>query len=251
MTVRSTRKPPETRPLSERDALAMIGFGRHDLAADRDEPERIERITRELRNGFRALQDVEPAVTVFGSARLGEDTPEYRETREVCRRVARAGYNLITGGGPGLMEAANRGARDGGGLSIGVNIQLPMEQKPNDHLDRRFECRYFFVRKLLFVRYACAFLIFPGGFGTFDEAFEALTLVQTHKIPNFPVLFFGGDFWQDLERQLDRMHARGIIDDEDRGRVRMVRDVDQALEILLGCHAGLCTELGRPALEPR
>ncbi|MFO0689116.1 MAG: TIGR00730 family Rossman fold protein [Myxococcota bacterium] len=240
-----------TKRLSEHDALAMIGFGPHDRASDHDEPERIERITRELRNGFRALQDVEPAVTVFGSARLAADTPEYRETREVCRRVAGAGYNVITGGGPGLMEAANRGARDGGGLSVGVNIQLPMEQKPNPFLDRRFECRYFFVRKLLFVRYACAFLIFPGGFGTFDEAFEALTLVQTHKIPNFPVLFFGGDFWSDLERQLDRMHARGIIDDEDRGRVRMVRDVDEALEILLGCHRGLCAELGRPPLVPR
>lgn len=240
-----------TKRLSERDALAMIGFGRHDLADDRDEPERIERITRELRNGFRALQDVEPAVSVFGSARLSADTPEYRETREVCRRIARAGYNVITGGGPGLMEAANRGAREGGGLSIGVNIQLPVEQSPNEYIDRSFECRYFFVRKLLFVRYACAFLIFPGGFGTLDEAFEALTLVQTHKIPDFPVIFFGGDFWRDLEAQLDRMHGRGIIDDEDRKMIRLVGDADDALEILLGCHQGLCAELGRPALRPR
>jgi len=240
-----------TKRLSERDALAMIGFGPHDAAGDRDEPERIARITRELRNGFRALQDVEPAVSVFGSARLPEDSPEYRETREVCRRIARAGYNVITGGGPGLMEAANRGARDGGGLSIGVNIQLPLEQKPNAWLDRSFECRYFFVRKLLFVRYACAFLIFPGGFGTFDEAFEALTLVQTQKIPDFPVIFFGGDFWRDLEAQLDRMHGRGIIDDDDRKMIRMVADADEALEILLGCHQGLCTDLGRPALRPR
>jgi len=240
-----------TKRLSERDALAMIGFGRHDLADDRDEPERIERITRELRNGFRALQDVEPAVSVFGSARLSADTPEYRETREVCRRIARAGYNVITGGGPGLMEAANRGAREGGGLSIGVNIQLPVEQSPNEYVDRSFACRYFFVRKLLFVRYACAFLIFPGGFGTLDEAFEALTLVQTHKIPDFPVIFFGGDFWRDLEAQLDRMHGRGIIDDEDRKMIRLVGDADDALEILLGCHRGLCAELGRPALRPR
>ena len=238
MTDRSKRKPT-TRPLSERDALAMIGFGRHDLDTSRDEPERLQRILRELRNGFRALQDVEPAVSVFGSARLAEGTPDYALTREVCRRVAQAGYNVITGGGPGLMEAANRGAREGGGLSIGVNIQLPVEQRPNPYLDRQFECRYFFARKLLFVRHACAFLIFPGGFGTLDEAFEALTLVQTHKIPNFPVLFFGGEFWQDLERQLDRMQALGIIDDEDRGMVRMVRDVEQALEILLGCHQGM------------
>ena len=237
--------------LSERDALAIIGFGRHDDVDDRDEPERLKRITLELRNGFRALQDVEPAVSVFGSARLADGTPEYREAREVCRRLTLAGYNVITGGGPGLMEAANRGAREGGGLSIGVNIQLPTEQRPNDYLDRRFECRYFFVRKLLFVRYSCAFLIFPGGFGTLDEAFEALTLVQTHKIPNFPVLFFGGDFWRDLEAQLDRMHARGIIDDEDRAMVQRVDGADQALEILLACRPGLCAVPGRPALRTR
>ncbi len=239
------------RPISEQEALSMIGFGRHEPGDGRDEPERIERITRELRNGFRALQDVEPAVSVFGSARLAADTAEYAETREVCRRIARAGYNVITGGGPGLMEAANRGAREGGGLSVGVNIQLPLEQKPNAWLDRSFECRYFFVRKLLFVRYACAFLIFPGGFGTFDEAFEALTLVQTHKIPDFPVLFFGGDFWRDLEAQLDRMHDRGIIDDEDRRMVRLVRDADEAIAILQECHPGLCETLGRPPLRPR
>jgi len=240
-----------TNPLSETDALAMIGFGRHGTGTDRDEPERIARITRELRNGFRALADVEPAISVFGSARLGADSAEYRETREVCRRVARAGYNVITGGGPGLMEAANRGARDGGGLSVGVNIELPAEQRPNPFLDRAFACRYFFVRKLLFVRYACAFLIFPGGFGTLDEAFEALTLVQTHKIPDFPVLFFGGDFWRDLEAQLDRMHGRGIIDDADRAMVRRVADVDEALEILIGCHAASCVATGRPPLAPR
>ncbi len=237
--------------LSERDALAIIGFGRHADDGDRDEPERLQRITRELRNGFRALQDVEPAVSVFGSARLGEDTPEYRETREVCRRIARAGYNVITGGGPGLMEAANRGARDGDGLSVGVNIELHTEQNPNPYLDRRFECRYFFVRKLLFVRYACAFLIFPGGFGTLDEAFEALTLVQTQKIPNFPVLFFGGDFWRDLEAHLDRMQARGIIEDGEREMVRMVGGADEALEILLACQTELCAEHGRPPLRPR
>lgn len=240
-----------TERLSERDALAIIGFHGFGEADEREEPERLKRITLELRNGFRALADVEPAVSIFGSARLSEATPEYREAREVCRRIALAGYNVITGGGPGLMEAGNRGARDAGGLSVGINIQLPTEQRPNDYLDRHFECRYFFVRKLLFVRYACAFLIFPGGFGTLDEAFEALTLVQTQKIPNFPVLFFGGDFWRDLDAQLDRMHARGIIDDGDRAMVRRVDGADQALEILLGCHAGLCAELGHPPLRPR
>lgn len=223
--------------VSESDALAIIGFGRHAAGVDGDDSDRLQRITRELRNGFRALQDVEPAVSAFGSARLGEDTPEYRQTREVCRRIARGGFNVITGGGPGLMEAANRGARDGGGLSVGVNIELHTEQRANAYLDRRFECRYFFVRKLLFVRYACAFLIFPGGFGTLDEAFEALTLVQTHKIPNFPVLFFGGDFWRDMQAHLDRMQRGGLIDETERGMVRMVDGVDEALEILAGCHS--------------
>ena len=237
--------------LSESDALAIIGLGRHAGDVDRDESDRLQRITRELRNGFRALQDVEPAVSVFGSARLGEDTPEYRDTREVCRRIALVGYNVITGGGPGLMEAANRGARDGGGLSVGVNIELRTEQRPNLYLDRRFECRYFFVRKLLFVRYARAFLIFPGGFGTLDEAFEALTLVQTHKIPNFPVLFFGGEFWQDMEAHLDRMQRGGLIDDLERGMVRMVGGVDEALEILRGCHAERRVEARRSPLTAR
>lgn len=235
------------------DALALIGFGREGIDADagRDEPERLLRIQRELRNGFHALADVEPAVSVFGSARLGESTPEYAHAREVLRRFARAGFNVITGGGPGLMEAANRGAREGGALSVGVNIELRMEQVPNPYLDRSFECRYFFVRKLLFVRYACAFLIFPGGFGTLDEAFEALTLVQTQKIPHFPVFFFGGDFWRDIESHLDRLHAKDMIDDHDRSMVRMVDDADQALEILLACHEQLCAETGRPALRAR
>lgn len=240
---------------SIREALALIGFERDQEAGpadrDRDDPERLRRITQELRNGFRALADVDPAVSVFGSARLGEGTPEYAEAREVARRVARAGYNVITGGGPGLMEAANRGAREGGGLSVGVNIELRTEQRPNAWLDRQFECRYFFVRKLLFVRYACAFLIFPGGFGTLDEAFEALTLVQTQKIPHFPVLFFGGDFWRDLEAQLDRIRERGMIDDVDRAMVRRVENADQALEILLACHEPLCQATGRRPLQPR
>ncbi|MEZ4331365.1 MAG: TIGR00730 family Rossman fold protein [Myxococcota bacterium] len=239
---------------SVRDALAAIGFGPDDALVDgaaADDGERLARIQRELRNGFRALQDVEPAVSVFGSARLDESTPDYQSTRSVLRAIARAGYNVITGGGPGLMEAANRGAREGGGLSVGVNIELITEQRPNDHLDRVFTCRYFFVRKLLFVRYACAFLIFPGGFGTLDEAFEALTLVQTQKIPHFPVLFFGGDFWRDLEAHLDRLQARGMIDDADRAMVRMVDGADDALAILRQCHERLCNELGRRPLVPR
>lgn len=157
--------------------LESIGWG-----AEGDE-ERVARITAELRMGFAALRDVEPAVSIFGSARAWEGSPECVMAREVAREVSRAGFNVLTGGGPGVMEAANRGCREGGGLSIGLSIRLPREQRTNGFVDRECAFGHFFVRKLMFVKYSCAFLIFPGGFGTLDEAFEALTLVQTHKIP--------------------------------------------------------------------
>jgi hypothetical protein len=161
------------------------------------------------------------------------------------------GFNVLTGGGPGVMEAANRGCREGGGLSIGLSIRLPKEQRTNRYVERECRFRYFFVRKLMFVKYSCAFLIFPGGFGTLDEAFEALTLVQTHKIPHFPVLLFGGRFWMGLHRQLDTMERRGSISGEERAQVRVVRSEDEVVEILRGCHEGLCATLHKPPLAPR
>jgi uncharacterized protein (TIGR00730 family) len=163
--------------------------------------------------------------------------------------VARAGFNILTGGGPGIMEAANRGCREGGGLSIGLNIRLPAEQRRNPYAERVLEFRYFFVRKLMFVKYSCAFLIFPGGYGTLDEAFEALTLVQTHRIPHFPVLLFGEPFWDDLERQLDRLEASALISAGDRQRLKRVEGAEQAVEILRRCHEGLCRDLGKPPLR--
>jgi len=227
------------------EALESIGWA----GISGDDRARIDRIAAELDSGIRTLRDVEPAVAFFGSARSAESAPEYAMAREVARAVARMGFNVITGGGPGVMEAANCGCREGGGLSVGLTIHLPKEQRTNRFVERECSFRYFFVRKLMFVKHSCAFLIFPGGFGTLDEAFEALTLVQTHKIPHFPVLLFGGDFWDGLHRQLDTMETHGVISTDDRARIRLVSAPDEALAILRRCHEGLCASLHKPPLR--
>jgi uncharacterized protein (TIGR00730 family) len=159
---------------------------------------RVVRIAAEFIRGFRALHFVGPCVTVFGSARFGEEHPHYRLARRTAERVSRMGFTILTGGGPGIMEAANRGARDAGGPSIGCNIKLPMEQKPNPYIDRFVEFRYFFVRKVMLVKYSYAFVVLPGGFGTLDELFEAVTLIQTDKIADFPVVLMGTEYWGPL-----------------------------------------------------
>jgi uncharacterized protein (TIGR00730 family) len=156
----------------------------------------------ELLRGFRALHFAGPCVTVFGSARFQENDPYYALAREVGQALARAGFTVMTGGGPGIMEAANRGAREVGGRSLGCNIELPAEQKPNPYLDKMVEFRHFFVRKVMLVKYSYAFVVMPGGFGTMDELFEVLVLVQTGKIQNFPVVLLGGEFWRPLLAQL-------------------------------------------------
>ena len=159
---------------------------------------RAFRIFRELIHGFRALHFVGPCITVFGSARFRPDHPYYTLTREIGARIARAGFTVMTGGGPGLMEAANRGAKEARGVSIGCNIVLPKEQKPNPYLDKFVEFRYFFVRKMMLVKYSYGFVAVPGGFGTMDELFEVATLIQTGKIKNFPVVLLGVDYWSPL-----------------------------------------------------
>ena len=227
------------------DALESIGWD--GIAAD--DRARIARIAAEFDSGFRTLRDVEPAVAFFGSARSAAGASEYAAAREVACAVARMGFSVITGGGPGVMEAANRGCREGGGLSVGLTIHLPREQRTNRFVERECSFRYFFVRKLMFVKHSCAFLIFPGGFGTLDEAFEALTLVQTHKIPHFPVLLFGGDFWDGLHLQLERMERQGAIVSDDRARMRRVSTPEEAVEILRCCHEGLCASLHKPPLR--
>lgn len=152
----------------------------------------------EIMKGFRKLHFVGPCVTVFGSARFTAEHPHYVLARDVGQRLARAGFTVMTGGGPGIMEAANRGAKEVGGYSVGCNIELPQEQKPNPYLDRWVTFRHFFVRKLMLVKYSYAFIAMPGGFGTLDEIFETATLIQTHKIKDFPLILVGKDYWQPL-----------------------------------------------------
>ena len=196
---------------------------------------RLFRILAEFVEGFDTMASVPPAVTVFGSARAAEGDEEYDRARELCRRLAGHGCSIVTGGGPGVMEAANRGAQEGGGLSIGLNIELPFEQQPNEYIDKLISFRYFFVRKVMFVKYAMAFIIFPGGFGTMDELFEALTLIQTRKIKPFPVYMIGRDYWSGLVDWVrGRMLAEDKILPEDMEIIHLVDSLDEVEEAVLG-----------------
>ena len=213
--------PPSTPDPTERQFLQ----GPHTR---RQELRQAWRIFVECIRGFRALHFVGPCVTVFGSARFDETHPYYALGEEVGARLADAGLTVMTGGGPGLMEAANRGARRAGGRSIGCNIRLPFEQKPNPYLDRMVEFRYFFVRKLMLVKYSYAFVALPGGFGTLDEIFETLVLIQTGKMKRFPLVLLGVDFWKPLVNMLrDRLLPAGTID---RGDVEGIAVTDSPSE---------------------
>ncbi len=189
---------------------------------------RVFRIQSELVEGFETLNDLGPAVSIFGSARLKEGSEYYRLAEELANKLSEKGFSVITGGGPGIMEGANRGAKKGKGRSVGLNIELPTEQVQNKYQDIDLSFRYFFIRKLMFVKYSIAFVIFPGGFGTMDELFEALTLVQTKKIGLFPIILFGKDYWQGL---LDWMGSRlvsaGAITKEDLDLCTVVDSLDE------------------------
>ena len=185
-------------------------------------------IARELIRGFRTLHFVGPCVTVFGSARFKEDHPYYAVARSVGRMLAEMGFTVMTGGGPGIMEAANRGAKDAGGRSVGCNIVLPKEQKINAYLDRWVTFRYFFVRKVMLVKYSYAFVVMPGGIGTMDELFEAVTLIQTKKIENFPVVLIGKDYWRPLVDFLDEMVSVGTIAATDLDLLLFTDSLDEA-----------------------
>jgi uncharacterized protein (TIGR00730 family) len=187
-------------------------------------------IAREFIRGFRALHFSGPCVAVFGSARFPESSPYYEQTRRLSAEIAKLGFTIMTGGGPGLMEAANRGARDVGGRSVGCNIVLPMEQNPNPYLDQWVNIRYFFVRKTLLIKYSYAFVIVPGGFGTLDEFFEAMTLIQTGKIQNFPVIIFGREFHHELVAYLDKMRRLKTISESDLKLFLVTDSVDEAVE---------------------
>jgi uncharacterized protein (TIGR00730 family) len=195
---------------------------------------RIWRIALELVRGFRALHFIGPCVTVFGSARFEPDDRYYELARETGERLARAGFAVMTGGGPGVMEAANRGAQEGGGLSVGCNIELPYEQSENDYVDLSVEFRYFFVRKVMLVKYSTAFVILPGGFGTMDEIFETATLVQTSKISDFPLVLIGRDYWQGLLEFMNRtMVPQRTISPEDAQRFVVTDSPAEAVDHIL------------------
>jgi len=204
----------------------------------------VQEIADEFFTGFNAVADLPtPAVTIFGSARVAEDHPAYATAREVGRRFAEAGFVVVTGGGPGVMEAANRGAKEGGGLSVGFNIVLPHEQESNPYLDVNLVFDHFYVRKTMFVKAAEGFVIFPGGFGTLDELFEALTLIQTGKIQDFPVVLFDSDYWRGLTDWIrERLLADGMISPEDWEQLYVTDDPGEAVETVVSCYERRCAE---------
>jgi len=187
------------------------------------------RALRDFIRGFRALHFVGPCVTIFGSARFNEGHPHYTLAREVGRRVSALGFTVMTGGGPGIMEAANRGARDNGGRSVGCNIELPFEQDPNPYLDKWITCHYFFVRKVLLFKYSYAFVVLPGGLGTLDELCEALTLIQTGKIKSFPVVLIGTVYWQPFLTLLREMITHGAVSAADLDLLFVTDNLDEAM----------------------
>jgi uncharacterized protein (TIGR00730 family) len=211
---------------SETDRARAAAFTHSD-------PWRVLRITGEFVAGFDALADVGPAVSIFGSARTLADDPMYQAARDVAFKLATSGFATITGGGPGIMEAANRGASEAGGVSVGANIELPMEQGLNQYVNLPLNFRYFFVRKTMFVKYAVGFIIFPGGFGTLDELFEALTLIQTGKLGHFPVVLFGAAFWRGLIDWMEgAVIAGGKISAADRALITLTDDPEHVVSVI-------------------
>ncbi|WZP00044.1 TIGR00730 family Rossman fold protein [Isosphaeraceae bacterium EP7] len=213
-----------------------------ELAAfTHSEPWRVLRIQSEFVHAINTLAEVGAGVAVFGSARMNEESPYYKAARELGGKLVDAGFAVITGGGPGLMEAANRGALEAGGLSIGCNIELPFEQDHNPYLSLSIDFRYFFVRKTMFVKFANGFVIFPGGFGTLDEMFEALTLVQTQKIRRFPIVLFGESYWRGLiDWVKNTLLEQGTISAEDLNLLIVTDSVDEARDILVDCYNTRC-----------
>jgi len=202
---------------------------------------RVLRIQSEFVSGFNALAELGAAISVFGSARFAEDHPMYLQARALGKALVEAGFGVITGGGPGIMEAANRGAHDAKGVSVGLNIELPFEQKGNPYTTISVNFRYFFVRKTMFVKYSNGFIIFPGGFGTLDELFESLTLVQTKKIKQFPIVLFGSEYWKGM---LDWIKGTLLVDKtispEDLNLLVVTDSIEEARDILVDCYNSRC-----------
>jgi uncharacterized protein (TIGR00730 family) len=231
-------KEPETRSLaglharfgSQKTEEARFLAGRHSRIY---EALRVFRIMKEFIRGFRALHFIGPTVTVFGSARFDENHRYSALARETGSRLARAGFAVMTGGGPGIMMAANRGCKEAGGFSVGCNIRLPYEQRANPYLDRVVEFYYFFVRKVMLVKYSYAFVFFPGGFGTLDEMMEALTLIQTGKLYDFPVILVGKDYWEPYLRYLEACStAYGTLKKEDLSLITLTDSPEEAVQVI-------------------
>jgi hypothetical protein len=228
----SDRPPKRDRRTEDRKLLQPIPYA--DTSFLETDAWRALRIVGEFVDGFDALARLGPAVTVFGSARTERNDPSYAAARRLGAGLAGAGFTVITGGGPGIMEAANRGCQESGGYSVGCSIELPHEQASNPYLDLDITFRYFFVRKTMFVKYAQGFVIFPGGFGTLDELFESVTLVQTGKIEHFPIVLIGGDYWKGLIDWLrTRVAGADNIGLADLEILRVTDDVDEACEIFV------------------
>jgi uncharacterized protein (TIGR00730 family) len=231
-------EPPSARRAPATADEEIIYADSTSVVSERSEAERLRRIERELVFGFNELGKIGPAICVFGSARTPADSPEYELARQVGRATGEAGFAVITGGGPGTMEAANRGAQDAGALSVGLNIELPREQAINPYVDLGIEFHYFFTRKLMFVRYSDAFIVFPGGFGTLDELFEALTLIQTGKAIDHPVVLEGSGFWSDLIDWIEsRPLAQGMLSREDLAQAELADGVEDVMSRL---RSGIC-----------
>ncbi|MFI5134404.1 MAG: TIGR00730 family Rossman fold protein [Chitinophagales bacterium] len=190
----------------------------------------VLKVMNQFIKGFRKLHFVGPCVTVFGSARFKDGHPYYELARRMGAEVSKLGFTVMTGGGPGIMEAANRGAKEAGGRSVGCNIHLPSEQKPNSYLDKWITLDHFFVRKVLLVKYSYAFVVMPGGFGTLDEFFETITLVQTNKISHFPIILMGKSYWKTMIDFINEMDDQGTISVEDLTLLKVTDDVDEAIE---------------------
>jgi uncharacterized protein (TIGR00730 family) len=209
-----------------------------------DPVDAVERITAEFRAGFTEVDKIDrPAVALFGSARIAEDHPAYAAARATGRRFGERGWAVVTGGGPGVMEAANRGAQEGGGLSVGFNVELPHEQHPNAYLDIEYTFEHFYVRKVCFVKPSEGFVIFPGGFGTLDELFEALTLIQTGKVHSFPVVLFDSAYWKDLLDWIgDELLRERMISADDVKLLHVTDDVEEAVDVIVDCYVERCAD---------
>jgi uncharacterized protein (TIGR00730 family) len=238
-----TKEPDEPPPGATQDEQLLESPGPDEFT--HTDTWRVFRIMGEFVEGFDELATLTRAISIFGSARTHSDDPDYKSAQETAALLAKAGFGVITGGGPGIMEAANRGAFEAGGLSVGCNIELPFEQGYNPYLTKALKFKYFFVRKMMFVKYSLGFVIFPGGFGTLDELFEALTLIQTKKIRNFPVVLFGSDYWAGMLGWIrDFAMKEGKVSENDLKLLHLTDSPAEVVKIIVDSQSSLRLDLG-------